>query len=238
MTEPRSEQVVVLAGGLGTRLGPMGADRPKVLQDVLGRPFLDVMLEPVAASGLRRFHFCLGHLAPRVAAHLATLPAEWETTAETEPAPLGTAGALLHSVGHLDEQFMVLLGDTYLDTDYGGLFDRFPPDSLGMMLLTRASNDVLPNVGVRDGTVTAYDKNGVPGGLTDTGVTLLRRSALDVLQRARERTDLHELFHALMGRGALAAAVTGERFFDIGTPRRHQALATHLSAGTAKEAGI
>ncbi|MCG5211974.1 NTP transferase domain-containing protein [Streptosporangium sp. KLBMP 9127] len=228
MAARRGEQVVLLAGGLGSRLGRMAANRPKVLQDVEGGVFLDTMLEPVRASGLRRFHFCLGHLGAQVAGHLSALAGDCEITSEIEPAPLGTAGALLHSARHLDESFLVMLGDTYLDIDYGRLFDLCPEDMLGMMVLTRAASEVRPNVRLRDTTVTGYDKRGMPGGWVDTGVTFLRRRALDLLPRTGAPVDLGVLFRRLIDHGALAGTTTDRRFFDIGTPERHAALITHL----------
>jgi NDP-sugar pyrophosphorylase family protein len=224
----RDEQVVVLAGGLGTRLGPMAERRPKALQDVGDGVFLDKMLEPVAAGGLRRFHFCLGHLGEQIADHLAALDNDWEITVEIEPTRLGTAGALLRSAPHLDESFMLMLGDTYLDIDYGRLFGRFPEDKLGMMVLTQAAFDVRPNVRLRGTTVVGYDKAGLPGGWVDTGVTLLRKRALELIPPAPEPVDLAVLFHRLIERTALAGTTTGQGFFDIGTPRRHQALLAHL----------
>jgi NDP-sugar pyrophosphorylase family protein len=246
MTAPRPEQVVVLAGGIGSRLGQESRDRPKVLQDIGGRAFLELLLEPAAASGLRRFHFCLGHLGDQVAGHLNRLAARpgpaagWEITTETEPVRMGTAGALLHSAHRLDDSFLLLLGDTYLPVDYGPLFGLFPPDALGMMVLTRAPGEVPPNVALHGTTVTGYDPCGIPGGWTDTGVTLLRRRALDLLDRIpRPGTagpvDLAVLYRRLIDHRALAATTIGERFFDIGTPERRQALITEL--GTRRAAG-
>ena len=62
---------VVLAGGLGTRLRPMVADRPKILAPVGDRPFLDHLLAWLMGQGARRVVFSLGHLAEQVEAHLA-----------------------------------------------------------------------------------------------------------------------------------------------------------------------
>ncbi|MFP6664605.1 MAG: NTP transferase domain-containing protein [Deltaproteobacteria bacterium] len=49
-----SATAAILCGGLGTRLAPMVADRPKALAEIAGRPFLHYLLEQVAGSGLRR----------------------------------------------------------------------------------------------------------------------------------------------------------------------------------------
>jgi D-glycero-alpha-D-manno-heptose 1-phosphate guanylyltransferase len=54
---------VVLAGGLGTRLRPVLADRPKVLAPVDGRPFLTYLLDQNADAGTQRVVLSTGHLA-------------------------------------------------------------------------------------------------------------------------------------------------------------------------------
>ena len=53
MADLRSTTAIILAGGLGTRLRPVVSDRPKVLAEVAGRPFLAYLLEQVAAAGVR-----------------------------------------------------------------------------------------------------------------------------------------------------------------------------------------
>ena len=234
---PRTEQVVVLAGGLATRLGPLAQDVPKALQPVGGQAFLDVMLAPVRASGFRRFHFCLGHLATVVRGHLAPLGAELEITSSTEHSPRGTAGALLDSREQLDDLFLLLLGDTYLDIDYGRVVDLLPGDALGLMVATAAPSGVTPNVRLSAGRVVRYDKGGMPGGLTDTGAAVLRRSALACVPPGDGPADLSTVFEHLISRGELAGVAIDERFYDIGTPARHSEFAALLARGPERKEG-
>ena len=62
--------VAILAGGLATRLKPLTEWIPKALVEVAGRPFVDWQLEWLAACGVRRVVFCLGHLGEIVEAHV------------------------------------------------------------------------------------------------------------------------------------------------------------------------
>jgi NDP-sugar pyrophosphorylase family protein len=223
----RKEQVVVLAGGFATRLGPLAREVPKVLQPVGDEIFLDAMLTPVRASGFRRFHFCLGHLADAVRCHLQRWEGELEITSSVERTPRGTAAALLDSLGHLDDLFLLLLGDTYLDIDYARVVDLMPCDVPALMVATSAPCGVTPNVLLSGGRVVRYDKDGVPGGLTDTGVAVLRRSALRPLPAGAGPVDLGDVFRRLIDRGELAGTEIAERFYDIGTPTRHGDFVAH-----------
>ncbi|MFF0223193.1 sugar phosphate nucleotidyltransferase [Streptomyces sp. NPDC004629] len=217
-------QVAVLAGGKATRLGELTVRRPKILMPVAGRPFLDLLLAPLLDAGLRRFHFCLGHLAQPVLDRLDRLPAPIEVTAHVDTSPRGTAGALRAAVPHLDDVFLLVLGDTLLDIPYADAARWLGPRDEAAMVLTSAATGVRPNTRVHDGRVTRYDKDAAqdPDTLwTDTGVCVLRRDALRHLEPHRDPVDLGALFRALVRRRALAAHLVAEPFTDIGTPERY-----------------
>jgi NDP-sugar pyrophosphorylase family protein len=231
VSELADRQVVVLAGGLGTRLSSLGGSLPKALRPVGGRPFVDVMVDLFARQGFRRFHFCLGHQGDRLARHLQRLDPALEVTYEAEATPRGTGGALLRSAGRLADPFLLTMGDTFLDLACQPLFDELPPEADGLLVVSAADSEVTPNVGLEGRTVTAYDKRGVRGGWTDTGIAILRRRALEALDGARGPVDLSALFLALIDRGSLRAAVTAQRFYDIGTPTGYRTLDRHFHAG-------
>jgi D-glycero-alpha-D-manno-heptose 1-phosphate guanylyltransferase len=232
VTAVGERQVVVLAGGLATRLRVLGDDLPKALRPVAGRPFVDLMLESLARQGFRRFHFCLGDHGDRLSHHLEGLEV-LEVTVEVEPEPRGTAGALLHSADRLDDTFLLLMGDTYFEFPYAPLFEAMPAAADGLLVVTDAGTEVTPNVALSGRRVVAYDKGGVRAGRTDTGAAVLRRRALDAVGSASSPLDLSALFLSLIERGSLWATVTDRRFFDIGTPERYRALDARLRAETA-----
>ncbi|TAN64720.1 MAG: hypothetical protein EPN20_08070, partial [Magnetospirillum sp.] len=111
--------VVVLAGGLGTRIRGVLGDTPKVLAPINGRPFLDHLLDHLARLGAGRAVLSLGVGADRVSDHLAHRPPPLPVIQVIEPAPLGTAGALRHALPCLSgDPVMVMNGDTWLETDF------------------------------------------------------------------------------------------------------------------------
>ncbi|ATL25036.1 NTP transferase domain-containing protein [Streptomyces formicae] len=227
---PSGLQVVVLAGGLGSRLGELGTHLPKILLPVAGRPFLDLLLAPLLDAGLSRFHFCLGHLADPVLEHLHRLPEPIEATSHIDTVPRGTGGALRAAAPYLNETFLLVLGDTLLDIPYADAA-RWPGRrDEAAMVVTSADTGVHPNTRVQDGRVSAYDKNAHaqnatdPDGstlTTDTGVCVLRRDALRHLAQHEDPVDLGVLFRALIRRRALAAHLVDRPFTDIGTPERY-----------------
>jgi len=115
----RSPDVVVLAGGRGTRLRPLTGDLPKVLAPVGGRPFLECLLGHVARCGFSRVILAVGYRADAVRAAVdARRPHGVEVLYSEEAAPLGTGGALRLGAGLVSTpDALVLNGDSLLVDD-------------------------------------------------------------------------------------------------------------------------
>jgi NDP-sugar pyrophosphorylase family protein len=113
---------LILCGGLGTRLRPVLAGRPKGLAQIRGRPFLDVLVARLLRRGLTRFIFCAGYGADQIAAHYARRD-DAEFVMSLEERPLGTGGAVRQALPLLrSDPFFVMNGDSFCDVDYEALY--------------------------------------------------------------------------------------------------------------------
>jgi len=113
---------VILAGGLGTRLRSEVADRPKVLAEVAGHPFLLYLLEPLQRAGLRHVVLCTGHGAAQLAEVLGDRRGLLAIDHSVEDHPLGTGGALRHALPLLPSQtWLVMNGDSFAGLDPAAL---------------------------------------------------------------------------------------------------------------------
>lgn len=230
-------QIVILAGGLGTRLGARAADTPKVLVEVAGRPFLDRLLERIASPRVDHVLILAGHLADRVRAHVDThaLPVRVVVHDELRDAGalLGTGGALRAALPLLRDTFVVTYGDSFLALDYAALGATLTsdPEARGAMAVYRNRDAIEPsNARVEGDRVVAYDK-ALAGGRyehVDYGATALRRGVVE------ERTDgapfgLDVIQRELAARGELRAFEVSERFYEIGSPAGIAELEAHLA---------
>ncbi len=122
---PMPDTALVLAGGLGTRLRAVVADRPKPLAPVAGKPFLHYVLDHLARQGLRRVTLCVGYRAEAVQDYVRD-GQEWGLQAgySQEQAALGTAGALRQASLSLGEAFFALNGDTLFRVDLAALWEQ------------------------------------------------------------------------------------------------------------------
>ncbi|HLE96630.1 MAG TPA: sugar phosphate nucleotidyltransferase [Candidatus Thermoplasmatota archaeon] len=230
----RIEQAVILAGGLGTRLGELSRAVPKPMVDVAGKPFLEHLLALLRDRGFREAVLLTGHLGEVVEAHFGDGSALGiRIRYSREPAALGTGGALLLARPILDEAFLLTYGDNWLPLDHRALVAAFERDRPAAMVTahTGEGTDVPRNLAVRpDGRVLAYDKKGAAPGLNavEAGVSVLTRGVLDLLPEEGPSSFEELAWPALAAEGRLRAFWTTERFYDIGTPGRLEAIRRHL----------
>lgn len=218
--------MVVLAGGLGTRLGALRKSGPKILQTVAGEPFINHLLRSYQRLGLTSAHLCLGYRSAEVVNYLrVSRAAEVEVTWSLDPVPnSGTAAALRAAAPFVAEGFLLWLGDTYVTPDF------VLPDQAArpLMFLTDRCADVVPNAALApDGTVR-YCKAGGPGfSLVDAGLAVMDASFFDDPQ-VSTLTSLEDCWTALSDQGRLTGCRITAEVFDIGTPERIDTLERHL----------
>src|SRR3954470_14940100 len=115
---------VVLAGGMGTRLRSVVADRPKVLAPVAGRPFLMYLLDQIADAGIERVVLSTGHLAEQFAEVIGNCYRNIQIAYAHENLPLGTGGAIRFACGFTNaDQLLVMNGDSYCAADLSSYID-------------------------------------------------------------------------------------------------------------------
>src|SRR4051794_31615921 len=105
----RNVSAAILAGGLGTRLRSVVADRPKVLAPVGGKPYLTYLLDQLARAGVREAVLLVGYGADQVRGVFGHECAGIRLAYSAEPEPLGTAGAVRLALPLFSEDTLFLL---------------------------------------------------------------------------------------------------------------------------------
>ena len=235
-------QAVILAGGLGTRLGARTRDLPKALLPISGRPFLSWLLEALRSTGYTQVVLCIGHHGQQIRDFLGEEQGFGLAVAYSEDGPrlLGTGGAIRQALtrGLLEETFLVTYGDSYLPFDYGApLRDLESHEAaLGTMSVfeNRGAWDA-SNCAIGGGLVLRYEKGVSDSALThiDYGAIALRRSVI-AEQPEHVAFGLDTLQHRLAESGQLRAYEARERFYEIGSETGIADLELKLSHGPPK----
>ncbi|NCD32456.1 MAG: nucleotidyl transferase [Spartobacteria bacterium] len=218
-------QVVILAGGMGTRIQSVARDLPKALLPVAGRPFLSWQLDLLSKCGIGDVVLCIGHLGEQIE-NFAGDGTAWGLRiryARENPSALqGTGGALLNAIHLLDPVFGVLYGDSYLPFDFSMPFaDLEAMKTEALMCVHRNEGRWDPsNVRVQEARVVFYSKQAKKddADCIDYGFSVFRRKVLEAYLDSPRPLDLTKIFAALVKRSQLAAKVVPERFYEIGKP--------------------
>lgn len=232
-------QVVILAGGLGTRLGPLTRKTPKPMVPVAGVPYLEHQLRLLARQSFRDVLLLTGHLGDQIENYFgngARLGLRLRYCREAQPR--GTGGALRDARGHLAENFLLLYGDSLLPIAYAAAAMRLKDSAaLGLIVVYRdpsGETGVRPNVAIdRRGLVIRYEKSAAADAdleYVEAGVSCFRREVLDLLPGEGPASFELCVLPPLIGRRQLAALPTTQRFYDIGTPERLRAIEEYLRA--------
>jgi NDP-sugar pyrophosphorylase family protein len=229
--------LVVLCGGLGTRLRPAVHDRPKPLALIGDRPFIDFVIAPFLRHGVRRVILCTGHLGRCFDEWYADHPPACELIVSHEETPLGTAGAVRHAGRWIgSDPFFVVNGDSVCAVDAQALH-AFHVGRRAVATLTLTEADRRLDVGAVTvdayGRITAFHEkpSGRTSGFHNAGIYVFDRSALDAIPATQPCSLETDWLPALPPSG-LYGFVSRAPLYDIGTPERlarFQAL--HAPAG-------
>lgn len=214
MEGAKGVKVVVLCGGLGTRLGELAQGLPKPMIPIGGRPYLERVLESFADKGLSDFVLLTGHRAKVIEGHFgdgSRFGMHIEYSREREP--LGTGGALRDARALLGDRFILTYGDVLRRFDY----DRFVQQHMGNCLAVypRISTG---NADAAEGFVVRFDKRAPELPYVDAGFSVMLASTIDLLPESGPCSFEEIVFPNLAEHGGLEAEIVDHDFFDIGTP--------------------
>ncbi len=215
-------QVVILAGGLGTRLRPLTLTVPKPMMPIKGRPFLEYQLAWVRRFEFSRVLLLTGYLGEQIESHFQD-GRRWDLSIaySRESSPLGTAGALKQAASKLEDRFLLLNGDTYLPIDYRAMCCSFRQgQDVGVMAVCHMDDGhSVNNVALSEnGQVSHYAKEG-GARLTHVaaGAYIFDRVILEQIPERVPYSLEIDLTPALIATGLIRGYPTSERFYDIGS---------------------
>jgi len=231
-----SIDVLILCGGRGTRLQSVAPDRPKPMVEVDNKPFLDLLIDHVAAFGFKRFVLCAGHQAEVIESHYRDGRPGKTIRVSKEPQALGTAGAIQHAAPFVESDvFLAMNGDSFCRVDLTALVDSHLSSGEARATVALApAGDASDYGGVavsRSGRILSFDEKN-PQAETDwinAGVYVFHRSMLRCIPPGQPVSLEKELFPDMVGQG-LYGFKTDSELFDIGTPERLERARQYLKS--------
>lgn len=225
---PVPEVAMVMAAGLGKRMRPLTATRPKPLVSVAGKPLIDHVFDRLRAAGVRRAVVNVHYLADALEAHLKARVRDIEVVVSDERDQLlETGGGLMKAKPLLgDQPFLVVNSDNlWVDGPVDAIkllaqrWDDATMDALLLMVpLARAHNHAKPGDFhlAPDGRITGRRKPGRLAPFAYTGIQILSPSVLVDAPEGPFSTML--FWERAIAAGRAYGLVHQGLWFDVGTP--------------------
>ena len=226
-------QCVILAGGKGTRLGPLTAGIPKSMVPVAGRPFLEHQLKLLLRRGVREIVLCVGHFHAQIERYFQKGErfGVCITYSYEKDKLLGTGGALKNAAPFLEDFFLLMYGDSYLEVDYQAVWRQFTRRRLPALMTVYRNRDRYDrsNVIFEDGKVRLFDPDRKHADLQyiDYGLSVLSKNLLEEIPDG-VRYNINLLYQRLAREGRLAGHEVFNRFYEIGSGEGLRELEKHL----------
>lgn len=196
----RDNQVVLMAGGLGTRLRPLTDDSPKPLLKVGGKAILETILENFREHGFRSFYISVNYHAEKIEEHFGD-GSFWgvEIRYLREKQRMGTAGALSLLPEFPLQPSIVMNGDLLTKVDFGNLLDFHREHRAVATMCVREYDFQIPYGVVRvDGhRLIAIDEKPVQRFFVNAGIYVLEPEAMELIP-VGSPFDMPALFEKLL----------------------------------------
>ena len=236
------KQAIILAGGKGTRLQSRLNGLPKTLVDVCGIPLLEHQIELLIRHRFENIILLVNYGANRIVDFLNLKNWDIKIDCVNDGEPLGTAGATIAAYSRLQENFLVVYGDTMLDIDLDR-FEKFhaanPKTSATLFLHPNdhpQDSDLVEMDG--DNIIVAFHSCPHPRdsylpNLVNAGLYWLQKDTLDLIGHERKFLDFgKDFFPSLIKKGATLRGYNSPEYIkDCGTPDRLDKVCAHFQSG-------
>jgi NDP-sugar pyrophosphorylase family protein len=216
-------QIVILCGGLATRLYPLTKKIPKSMVKIGGKPFLEYQLDLIKKNGISDVVLCVGYKGNQIRKYFRNgkkwgLRIKYSSDGKRL---LGTGGALKKAEPLLEDTFLVMWGDSYLPFNFRKAIEFFKKhNKLGLLTVYKNENRIEPsNVEVKGNLVKAYSKKRKTKRMKyiDYGLSIFKKEVLKYIPK-NKIYDLSKLNQLLIRKKQLLAFPVKRRFYQIGTP--------------------
>jgi dTDP-glucose pyrophosphorylase len=139
-----SNTVVIMAGGLGSRLYPLTKDTPKPMLLVNNKPILERIIEKLIDNGFKKFYISINYLGEQIKDYFQD-GLKWNISIKyiEETKKLGTAGSISYLNNKIKEPFIVMNGDIITDLNFIDLINfHLKTKNLSTMCVYRKSYQI------------------------------------------------------------------------------------------------
>lgn len=208
-------EVIILAGGFGTRLQSIVKDVPKPMAQINEKPLLEYLMEYLSRYKVTKVVFSVGYKKEVIKEYFKDSYKNIAIQYSSEETPLGTGGAIKKALESIDDDKCVVLnGDSFFDIDIDMFCSLTSDNTITIAIKPMKNFDRYGTVEVKDGKITSFiEKQFTQSGYINSGVYSISKDIFDDIE---DDTFSFELF--LQNQKDIAAYIGDGYFIDIGIP--------------------
>lgn len=212
--------VVIMAGGMGTRLYPYTKILPKPLIPIGDTPIVERIMNYFESFGVQKFYMTVNYKKGMIKSYFSDLKPAYGITYVEEEKPLGTGGSIKLIPDALDKPLIVANCDALIRADYGDIYSLHKESGNDITIVSALKNFTIP-YGVlqsgKDGELLAIEEKPKLSYFINTGMYVL---SPDVISLIPDDTMFHmtDLVEQVMKRGGKVGTypVSEDSFLDMG----------------------
>ena len=177
--------VVIMAGGLGTRLYPYTKILPKALVPIGDIPIVEHIINGFREYGCKDFYLVVNHKKNMIKSYFDELDIDYEVNFIEENIPLGTAGGLSLLRGIIKGKFILTNCDILIDDDFSTILEEHNNRKHDITMICSVREFEVPYgvVEVNDlGMISSMKEKPKRSYLINTGCYIVESSVLDVIE--------------------------------------------------------
>jgi dTDP-glucose pyrophosphorylase len=215
----RTNPVVIMAGGLGTRLHPLTKSTPKPMLTVGGKPILETIVGQFAQQGFSRIFLAVNHLSETITSHFGDGTRYGvEISYLQEDTRLGTAGALFLLPSEIESPIIVMNGDLLTQLSFESLLRFHEERNADLTMVVRENSFQIPYgvVAVEGSRIVGIDEKPSRKLLVNAGIYVVSARTLALIPQG-SYFDMPALFAAaISAERSVEAFPLHEYWIDIG----------------------
>lgn len=218
-----NKEVIILAGGFGTRLKEVINNVPKCLAPINEKPFLFYQLEFLKKQGVRRFIFSLGYKSQMVVDYIEACHSDIEVLFSIESDPLGTGGAIKKALQLAKSEYILIVnGDTFfninLDKFFNNAIESKNPFTIALLKIKQNERYGYVDVDEKFKIIKFHEKKKSKDVLVNSGFYIINKSKLNFSNYKESFSLEKDFFEKVTNEDCLFSILENENFIDIGIP--------------------
>lgn len=215
-------EIIILSGGLGTRLRERVNDVPKVMADVNGKPFLKIILDDINNSNVNRVILATGYKKEYIKKYFNNKYGNINLVYSEENEPLGTGGAIKQALQYsYEDDIIIINGDVYQKINYQEIYNKHKKNNADVTLALKEMKnfDRFGSVIVDDDKITNFEeKKFVEKGLMSVGCYVFNKKKCMKYFESNKFSIENDFFTKYINDLKFSYYLYHDVFVDIGIP--------------------